>query len=156
MCRLSDALGSPVCASGDGLFGFFRQLGVVWQPIGARDAARPIVIVECLDPKMNGAGFPFERMWFDNASVQQVKTGSVSLSDRRLLYLGKRTSIYAAAMSEKCGGLNRSTQHFILKRRDGVYNGSKISSRFHRGRESGIMGPLAAWGVFEGDWAGVW
>jgi hypothetical protein len=31
-----------------------------------------------------------------------VKTGSVSLSDRRLLYLGKRTSIYAAAMSEKC------------------------------------------------------
>src|ERR1700732_2481282 len=59
-------------------------------------------------------------------------------------------------MSEKCGGLNRSTQHFILKRRDGVYNGSKISSRFDRGRESGIMGPLAAWGVFEGDWAGVW
>jgi hypothetical protein len=31
-----------------------------------------------------------------------VQTGSVSLSDRRLLYLGKRTSIYAAAMSEKC------------------------------------------------------
>src|SRR5258707_2775332 len=54
------------------------------------------------------------------------------------------------------GGLNRSTQHFILKRKDGVYNGSKISSRFHRGGENGIMGPLAAWGVLEGDWTSIW
>ena len=54
------------------------------------------------------------------------------------------------------GGLNRSTQHFILKRKDGVYNGSKISSRFHRGGEDGIMRPLAAWGVFEGDRSSVW
>src|ERR1700737_921796 len=55
------------------------------------------------------------------------------------------------------GGLNRSTQHFILEGKDGVYGyGSKISSRFHGGRENGVMGPLAAWRVFEGDWASVW
>jgi hypothetical protein len=55
------------------------------------------------------------------------------------------------------GGLNRSTQHFILKRKDGVYGDeSKISSRLHCGRENGIVGPLAAWGVVEGDWASVW
>src|SRR6266478_8723713 len=59
-------------------------------------------------------------------------------------------------MSALLGGLNRSTQHFILKRKDGVYNGSKISSRFHRGGENGIMGPLAAWGVLEGDWTSIW
>ena len=60
-------------------------------------------------------------------------------------------------MSAVGGGLNRSTQHFILKRKDGVYGDeSKISSRLHCRREDGIMGPLAAWGVFEGDWACVW
>src|ERR1700730_16355837 len=60
-------------------------------------------------------------------------------------------------MSDLGGGLNRSTQHFILERKDGVYGyGSKISSRFHGGRENGVMGPLAAWRVFEGDWASVW
>ena len=36
------------------------------------------------------------------------------------------------------GGLNRSTQHFILNGKDGVYGDlSRISSRFHCGRESG-------------------
>ena len=55
------------------------------------------------------------------------------------------------------GGLNRSTQHFILERKDGVYcDVPKISSRLHCGREDGVMGPLAAWGVLEGDWASIW
>jgi hypothetical protein len=46
------------------------------------------------------------------------------------------------------GGLNRSTQHFILNGRDGVFGYvSKISSRFYCGREDGVMGSLAARGV---------
>ena len=40
-------------------------------------------------------------------------------------------------MSPSGGGLNRSTQHFILNGKDGVCGDkSKISSRFHCGRES--------------------
>ncbi len=43
------------------------------------------------------------------------------------------------------GGLNRSTQHFILKGKDGVCGDRpKISSRFHCGREDGVVGSLAA------------
>ena len=55
------------------------------------------------------------------------------------------------------GDLNRSTQHFILKGKDGV-SGDKlrISSRFHCGRENGVMGSLEARRVAEGDWAGFW
>jgi hypothetical protein len=55
------------------------------------------------------------------------------------------------------GGLNRSTQHFILNGRDGVFGYvSKISSGFYCGREDGVMGSLAARGVFEGDWTSIW
>jgi hypothetical protein len=55
------------------------------------------------------------------------------------------------------GGLNRSTQHFILNGKDGVYDaGSKISSRFHCGRENGVVGSLAAGRVAESDWASFW
>ena len=32
----------------------------------------------------------------------------------------KRTSLDRVGMSEKCGGLNRSTQHFIFEGQDGV------------------------------------
>src|SRR5258707_7286184 len=67
-----------------------------------------------------------------------------------------RKWLFNSRKSSFVGGLNRSTQHFILKRKDGVYNGSKISSRFHRGGENGIMGPLAAWGVLKGDWTSIW
>src|SRR6476659_51686 len=35
-------------------------------------------------------------------------------------------------------------------------DGSGISSRVYNGREDGVMGSLAARGVAEGDWAGVW
>jgi hypothetical protein len=43
------------------------------------------------------------------------------------------------------GGFNRSTQHFILKGKDGVSGDKpKISSRFHCGREDGVVGSLAA------------
>ena len=68
-----------------------------------------------------------------------------------------RTLEFASIMSAFGGGLNRSTQHFILKRKGGVHGDeSKISSRFHCGRENVVVGPLAAWGVSEGDWASVW
>ena len=47
-------------------------------------------------------------------------------------------------MSVIGGGLNRSTQHFILERKDGVYSdGSAISSWFQSGREDGVVDSLA-------------
>ena len=55
------------------------------------------------------------------------------------------------------GGLNGSTQHFNLRWKDGVYcDGTKITSRFHCGREDGVVGSLATRGISEGDWACVW
>ena len=35
-------------------------------------------------------------------------------------------------------------------------NGTGISPRIYDGREDRVMGPLAAWGVAQGDWAGFW
>jgi hypothetical protein len=59
----------------------------------------------------------------------------------------------APLMSQLGGGLNRSTQHG----KDRVCGDkSKISSRFHCGRESGVVGSLAARGVAKSDWASVW
>src|ERR1017187_3342984 len=53
--------------------------------------------------------------------------------------------------------LNRSTQHFILNGKDGVFGDmARISSRFHCGREDRVVGALAAGGVAQSDWAGVW
>jgi hypothetical protein len=49
------------------------------------------------------------------------------------------------------GGLNRSPQHFILEEKMECADGSKISSRFHRGQESVIAGSLAAGGVAKSD-----
>src|SRR6516164_2895875 len=55
------------------------------------------------------------------------------------------------------GGLKRSTQHFISDPRDGVDgDGPKICSRFQCGRERGVVGPLAARRVAQGDWASIW
>jgi hypothetical protein len=68
------ALRLAICAGGDGLFGPFRQLGILGQPIGARDATWTIIFSECLDPKMNGAGLAFERMRFHYAGLQQFES----------------------------------------------------------------------------------
>src|ERR1019366_9667791 len=55
------------------------------------------------------------------------------------------------------GGLNRSTQHFILNGKDGVFGDvARISSRFHCGREDRVVGSLAAGGIAQSDWASVW
>ena len=44
-----------------------------------------------------------------------------------------------------------------LKRKDGVSSDeARISSRVQYGREDGVVGSLAARGVVESDWAGVW
>ena len=59
-------------------------------------------------------------------------------------------------MSAFGGDLNRSTQHFVLKGKDGVSGGARISSRFYCGREDGAVGSLAAGKVAESDWPGVW
>ena len=34
-------------------------------------------------------------------------------------------------------------------------DGSKISSRFHGGREDGVVGSLAAWRVAHSDWSSI-
>src|SRR6516225_11559028 len=55
------------------------------------------------------------------------------------------------------GGLKWSSQHFILNGRDGVDgDGPKNCSRFQCSGESGVVGPLAARGIAEGDWPSVW
>src|SRR5215831_6041758 len=60
-------------------------------------------------------------------------------------------------MSALGGDLNRSTQHFILKRKDGVCGDkSGISTRFQRGRENRAVGSLAARRVAKSDRACVW
>ena len=54
-------------------------------------------------------------------------------------------------MSALGGDLNRSTQHFVLKGRDGVSGGKpRILSRFYCDREDGAVGSLAARGVAVG------
>src|SRR5271167_3687199 len=60
-------------------------------------------------------------------------------------------------MSARPGDLNWSTQHFILNGKDGVSDAkSRMSSRFHCGREDRIVGSLAARGVADSDWPSVW
>ena len=62
----------------------------------------------------------------------------------------------AGGMSALCGGLNRSTQHFIFEGKDGVYSeGSAISSWFYRGREDGAVELLGERGIAESAWASV-
>ena len=59
-------------------------------------------------------------------------------------------------MSALGGGLNGSTQHFILEGKDGVYSeGSAISSRFRSGREGGAVKSLAERGSRSNDRTGV-
>src|SRR5437667_10637177 len=60
-------------------------------------------------------------------------------------------------MSGMAGGLNGSTQHSILKGKDGVFgNASRLFSRLYGIREYRALGSLAAGGVAERDWASVW
>src|SRR6266852_646821 len=55
------------------------------------------------------------------------------------------------------GGLNGSTQHSILKGKDGVFgNASRLFSRLYGIRENRALGSLAAGRVAESDWASVW
>src|SRR5499427_10158199 len=55
------------------------------------------------------------------------------------------------------GGLNRSTQHSILKGKDGVFgNASRLFSRLYGIGENRALGSLAAGRVAESDWTSVW
>src|ERR1700737_670229 len=87
-------------------------------------------------------------------------TGKIALSDAKKLLQHYRSK---ADLTVSCrerlflpGGLNRSPQHFILEGKDGVWDGTEISSRFYCGGEDGVMGSLEAWGVAEGDWTSLW
>ena len=54
-------------------------------------------------------------------------------TDPRLLSGEQRTSHFKLVTSVSCGGLNRSTQHFILEGKMECSDGSGISSRVHGG-----------------------
>jgi uncharacterized protein (DUF779 family) len=56
----------------------------------------------------------------------------------------------------RIGDLKRSTQHFIFERDGGCCDGSKGMTWICDGREDGAVGSLAAGGVSEVDWPGVW
>ena len=72
------------------------------------------------------------------------------------LLLQQRTKAGMVGLSALCGGLNRSTQHFILEGKDGVYSdGSEISSWFHCGRADGAVESLGERGIAESAWASV-
>src|SRR5213078_2506456 len=63
----------------------------------------------------------------------------------------------SARLSAFGGGLNGSTQHSILKGKDGVFgNASRLFSRLYGIREDRALGSLAAGRVAERDWASVW
>src|SRR2546428_9980178 len=63
----------------------------------------------------------------------------------------------SARLSAFGGGLNGSTQHSILKGKDGVFgNASRLFSRLYGIRENRALGSLAAGRVAESDWASVW
>src|SRR5271156_5699644 len=69
----------------------------------------------------------------------------------------KRTLRDVRVMSAfaRCSQLVDATLY--LERQDGVSDdGSTISSRVYGDREDGVMGSLAARGIAESDWAGVW
>jgi hypothetical protein len=86
-------------------------------------------------------------------SGQSCRAHVCPLSDQS----GQRWILVCVGLSANDGGLNRSTQHFIFNGKDGVSGDqSKISSRIHCGRENGVVGALAAGGVAQSDWAGVW
>src|SRR6266478_4140075 len=63
----------------------------------------------------------------------------------------------SSRMSAFGGDLNGSTQHSIMKGKDGVFgNASRLFSRLYGIRENRALGSLAAGRVAESDWASVW
>ena len=58
-----------------GLIGLLGQAVAVGKPIGPRHAARPIVIVERLDPEIDRARIALQRMRLDDPRLQQLEVG---------------------------------------------------------------------------------
>jgi hypothetical protein len=69
----------------------------------------------------------------------------------------RKKALVNQAPSTHDGDLNGSTQHSILKGKDGVFgNASRLFSRLYGIRENRALGSLAAGRVAESDWASVW
>jgi hemoglobin-like flavoprotein len=80
----------------------------------------------------------------------------ISHSGRQHAQFGAKP-LHFAAFGKALGGLNGSTQHSILKGKDGVFgNASRLFSRLYGIRENRALGSLAAGRVAESDWASVW
>ena len=88
-------------------------------------------------------------------SPLRVKSRHAALKRRCPLYPQKRTFTGVSGMSALCGGLNRSTQHYLGLKRSVYSEGSAISSRFHSGREGGAVKSLAERGSRSNDRMGV-
>ena len=65
----------PAAISPIGLVGLFGKRVAVGKPVGPRDAARPIAVVERLDPEIDRAGIAFQRVRLDDAGLQQFEGG---------------------------------------------------------------------------------
>src|SRR5207302_722772 len=88
----------------------------------------------------------------DDCSVMLVLTLNVSAKRT-----SRRRSSATVGPQTAMGGLNGSTRHSILKRKDGVFgNASRLFSRLYGIRENRALGSLAAGRVAESDWASVW
>src|ERR1017187_6636598 len=109
---------------------------------------------------MRRSGSKTRRRWLKKKSstIRRPKISRGRPSWRPLPFPWPRTSLAhfteCLLMAVVSAG-RRNT--LILDGKDGVYGDeSKISSRFHCGRENGVVGSLAAGGVAQSDWAGVW
>src|SRR5258708_19498597 len=98
------------------------------------------------DPK--GSTTATGRPRFSAADRPDVRCGSKSeklhASICFPLFTQQRTSPRYFGMSVSCGGLNRSTQHFILEGKMECSDGSGISSRLHGASESALIVSLPA------------
>ena len=65
--------GRPAAISLDRLVGLFGERVAVGKPVGPGDAARPIALVERLDPQIDRARIALQRMRLDDPRLQQLE-----------------------------------------------------------------------------------
>jgi len=92
--------------------------------------------------------FDVTTLWHLDAAEWAPSTASIA---------SKTIEMSEHSLSGMRGGLNGSTQHSILKGKDGVFgNASRLFSRLYGIGENRALGSLAAGRVAESDWASVW
>src|SRR3954449_9988224 len=114
---------------------------------GVGPALATALVASVADPKALRSGRDFSA-WIglvpkQHSSGGKDKLGSISKQGDR--YLRSLFTAGALAVIRYAGGLNGSTQHSILKGKDGVFgNASRLFSRLYGIREDRALGSLAA------------